>query len=301
MAPQALASSSAAQAVPQGWYPTLHVKSHLVPSHVALAEPTGRGHVAQDVVPQLLMLVLDTQLPAQMCVPAGHTPMQAIASGIQLPKHCFWPAGHVPPHTPAVQTAVPPVGAVHGSQDVPQLAMLVLLTHLPAHRWNPVLQVNAHESPTHLATPFGSVGQTWHVAPHRSGSSSRAQAIWQRWYPVMHWKSHFVPSQVACVAPVGTGHGAHKVAQAFTLEFDGHWPAHMCVPVGQVVAQAVPVSMQVPLHRVLALGQDAPHFVPSQVAVPSGTGSHGVHDDPQVRTSLLLTQPPGHMCSPAGH
>jgi hypothetical protein len=38
------------------------------------------------------------------------------------------------------------------------------------------------------------------------------------------------------------------------------------------------------------VGQLPPHDVPSQVAVPPVGTAHGVHDVPQVATSVLLAQ-----------
>jgi hypothetical protein len=40
----------------------------------------------------------------------------------------------------------------------------------------------------------------------------------------MHWKSHLLPSQLAWLAPGGTGQGSQEVPQAFTLVDEGHWP-----------------------------------------------------------------------------
>jgi hypothetical protein len=110
------------------------VKSHLVPSQVALADPVGRGHATHDVVPQLLGLPLDTHAPLQLWVPAGHVPSQVAVSRMHTPRHSFLPIGHVPLQTPLVQEAVPPMGTAQGSQDMPQLATLTSLTHLPPHR-----------------------------------------------------------------------------------------------------------------------------------------------------------------------
>lgn len=85
LAPQAAASSSAEQPEPQRWYPTLQVKSHAVPLQVAADDPTGRGQLAQEVAPQLLMLVFETQVPAQSCVPAVQVPSQGAVSTMQAP------------------------------------------------------------------------------------------------------------------------------------------------------------------------------------------------------------------------
>jgi hypothetical protein len=163
-----------------------------------------------------------------------------------------------------------------------------------------VLHAIPHAPPAHCATPFGSVGHTVHEVPHAGTSLSIEHLVPHLWVPVMHWKSHVVPSQVDCVAPVGTGHAAHDVPHAFTSITDGQRPLHACCPVGHPPAQAAPTSMHAPLHSCLLDAQLPPHDVPSQAAIPSAGTSHGVHDAPQVRGSSLATQPPGHMCLPAG-
>ena len=96
----------------------------------------------------------------------------------------------------------------------------------------------------------------------------------------MHWKSHDVPSHVACVAPVGTGQGRHEVPHAFTSITDGHKPLQACCAIGHEPPHAAVASMHAPRHSCLRVAQDPPHEVPSQVAVPSAGVSHGVHDVP---------------------
>src|SRR5262245_54378846 len=124
-------------------------------------------------------------------------------------------------------------------------------------------------APTHWAVPFGSVGQVMHVLPQAATSLSAEHLVPHLCVPVVHWKSHLVPSHVACDAPVGTGQGRHELPQAFTSITDGHNPPHRCCPVGHISAHAAPVSMQLPRHSFLPAGHMPPHDIPSQVAVPS--------------------------------
>jgi hypothetical protein len=93
----------------------------------------GTGHGVHDV-PHELTLSSAKQLPLQSCVFAGHMPLHAIDDGMHVPAHSFWLAGQAPPHCVPSQVAVPPVGAVHGVQDMLQLSVLVLETHAPPQR-----------------------------------------------------------------------------------------------------------------------------------------------------------------------
>jgi len=56
--------------------------------------------------------------------------MQEATVAMHAPKHSFWPDGQVPPHDVPSQVEVPPVGVVHGTQDVPQVATSVLIAHI---------------------------------------------------------------------------------------------------------------------------------------------------------------------------
>ena len=78
-------------------------------------------------------------------------------------------------------------------------------------------------------------------------------------------------------------------------------PLHSCCMAGHVPVHAARASMQLPRQSCRPDGQTPAHDLPSQVVVPSRGAWHGVHDAPQVRTSLSETHPPGHMCCPGGH
>jgi hypothetical protein len=110
----------------------VQLKPHDVPLQVGLAL-LGGEHAVHDVVPQLLVLLFDWQVPEQSCAPAAQTPMHEALFAMQAPAHSFIPDGQVPPHVVPSQVAVPPVGTGHAVHDVPQPAVLVLATHALPH------------------------------------------------------------------------------------------------------------------------------------------------------------------------
>ena len=117
---------------PHCLYPALQTKPHWpLLLQVAIVALAGTGHGVHDV-PHEFTLVLSKQLPLHSCVPLGQLPLHAMLVGIHAPKHSFWPFGHEPPQAVPSQVAVPPVGAVHGVQDILQLPALVELKHCPA-------------------------------------------------------------------------------------------------------------------------------------------------------------------------
>jgi len=117
----------------------------------------------------------------------------------------------------------------------------------------------------------------------------------------VHEKSHLTPSQVACVAPVGTGQAVHDVPQALTSVTKGQRFPQTCWPVGHPPAQGALASMHAPWQSCWPFEHMPPHDVPSHVATPFVGASHGVQEAPQVWTSLSETQPPGQVCLPGGH
>ncbi len=126
--PQALASSSAAHALPHWCRPVAQVNVQAPLVHALLDAPAGSGQAVHRV-PQEFGLVSAAHKPLQLWVPAGHCPAQGAAASTQAPLHNFCVAGQVPPQTPAVQVVVPPVTAGHGVHEVPQLAGSVSLRH----------------------------------------------------------------------------------------------------------------------------------------------------------------------------
>ena len=70
-------------------------------------------------------------------------------------------------------------------------------------------------------------------------------------------------------------------------------PLQLWLPDGQEPLQDWVSGTQAPRQSFLPLGQEAPHWVPSQVAVPSFTAGHGSsHAIPQVIGDLLSTHEP---------
>jgi hypothetical protein len=112
------------------------VKSHLDPSHVAIA-PAGATQGAQEDGPQELTLVFSAQTPLQSCVRSGQEPVQGAASSMHSPRHSFLPAGQVPPHLVPSQIAVPPLISGHGWQETPQLPISLSPRQVLPQRWVP--------------------------------------------------------------------------------------------------------------------------------------------------------------------
>lgn len=131
-APHAVASKSPAQREPHRWYPVVHAKSHLSPSHEACVAPVGTGHGRHEV-PHAFTSINDGQRLPQTCWPVGHPPAQGVPMSMQAPWQSCLPAGHAPPQDFPSQTAVPSAGTSHGVQDVPQVFVSASDTHPPGH------------------------------------------------------------------------------------------------------------------------------------------------------------------------
>lgn len=179
LAPQPVGSSSAAQRVlapvPQTWVPAPQVKPQVVPLQVVALAPVGFGQGRQES-PQVSTLVFMAQIPLQSWVPAPHPIPHELLPSTQTPAHSLRPSGQVGLQAVPSQVTEPPVGFWHAVHEVvPQLPTSLLLTHLPPHRWYPVLHASAQFPPTHCAVPFTSVGQAVHAIPHAVASLSSAQ------------------------------------------------------------------------------------------------------------------------------
>ena len=140
LVPQPVGSLSAAhrvlEPVPHTWVPAPHVNPHVLPLQLVEVAPLGKGHAAQDVVPQLPTSVLLAQMPEQSWVPLGQTPLHAVLLAMQVPAHSFMLEGHAGTHCVPSQVTEPAAGCMHAVHDeVPQLPTSELLTHLPPHRW----------------------------------------------------------------------------------------------------------------------------------------------------------------------
>ena len=139
LVPHPVGSLSAAHRVlapvPHTCVPAPQVKPHVVPLQVVELAPVGNGQAVHDVVPQLSTLVLLAQMPEQLWVPLGQTPLHAALLAMQAPAHSFMLDGQAGTHCVPSQVTEPPVGCTQAAQDVvPQLPTSLLLTHLPPHR-----------------------------------------------------------------------------------------------------------------------------------------------------------------------
>jgi hypothetical protein len=95
----------------------------------------ARGPQAWQPGPQAFTSSSGTQLLLQAWRPLGHmVPAQASSIPMHLPEHRRVIAGHLVPQLPLSQVASPPVGAVHGEQEVPQVLMSVSLTQASPQR-----------------------------------------------------------------------------------------------------------------------------------------------------------------------
>lgn len=125
------------------------------------------------------VLVSDWQIPLQLCVPVPHTPLHAFEVGMQLPAHSLVVLVHAVTQASPSQVTLPPPGATHAEHDVPslgpQVATALLSTHLPLHRWNPVLHCTAQTPLTQVAVPLVSPAQVTQAVPQPVASLSAAQ------------------------------------------------------------------------------------------------------------------------------
>jgi hypothetical protein len=156
-APQLSGLVLLAQVVPQAWW----VAGQLTPQapFTQVAAPiAGVGQGRQDL-PHELTAISDTQLLAQLCVPAGQTPAQASASPMHVPTHSFFPAGQAAPQAVPSQVALPPMGAGQGVQETPQLAGDLLSAQTPLQVCVPAgqaLPLSERCGPSGLAVYSGS-------------------------------------------------------------------------------------------------------------------------------------------------
>lgn len=114
-----------------------------------------------------------------------------------------------------------------------------------------MLHISPHTPLTQAAVPFGSAGQVMQAVPHAPASLSAAQRalvpVPQRWLPAPQLKSQVPPVQLL-LAPVGLGQAVHDVPHDSTLVSDEQMPLQSWVPVGQVTAHGIALSMHVPAH-----------------------------------------------------
>ena len=89
--------------------PMLQVIPHIpvVALHTAMPFDIGDAQPLQ-AGPQKLVLVSDWQTPAQLCVPVGHMPLQAIALAMHAPLHNLLPVGHDGTQARPSHVTIPP-------------------------------------------------------------------------------------------------------------------------------------------------------------------------------------------------
>jgi hypothetical protein len=141
-----------AHAAPQAWKPVAQVKPQLVPSQVEV-ELAGGVHGMHAIRPHELTLVLDAQIAPHGWDPVGQSLLHGTLGSMQAPAHRRLLAGQVPPQANPSQVAVPPVGAVHAVQEVPQVATLVFEAQLWPHACIPWLHVKPQTPPLQVAVP----------------------------------------------------------------------------------------------------------------------------------------------------
>lgn len=107
--------------------------------------------------------------------------------------------------------------------------------------------------------------------------------------PALQAKPQVVPLQVA-VPFAGTAQGLHEFPHEVTLLLDGHMPAQLCVPVGQLPLHDDEERMHAPLHNFRPLGQRPSQRPFEQAAEPFAGTAQGTHDTPQLAVELLLAQ-----------
>jgi hypothetical protein len=179
----------------------------------------------------------------------------------------------------------------------PQVDTDLLSTHLPPHKWKPLLHCAPQTPLTQVAVPLASPGQLTQLAPQPVGSLSAAQRVAapvpQTWVPAAQVKPHVVPLQLVALAPVGFGQDTHEDPQLSTLESIAQMPLQSCVPVPHTPWHDVLLPMQAPAQILVPDGQAGTHDVPSQVTDPPVGLTQFVHDVvPQLPTSVLRTHLP---------
>jgi hypothetical protein len=158
------------------------------------------------------------------------------------------------------------------------------------HRWRVPLHFRSHLVPSQAAVALADVGQAVQdEVPHELTLLLSLHSSPQRWNPVRQANAHLAPSHDAWLF-AGGWQGEQDVPQFAVSLSETQLPPQSCVPVGQAPSQALPSSMQAPLHSFIFAGQTAPHIVPSQVADPPVGMGQGEHPVPHVSGSLLLAQ-----------
>lgn len=192
--------------------PALQFTPHDVPLHVAVPL-AGTGHRVQDA-PQVLTLLLDTHVPPQFCVPAGHVPLQADATGLQIPPQTLKPVLQATPHEDPLQVATPLVGTGQDVQEDPQALTLVFVGHMPLQLCVPTGQTLLQKDELLMQTPLHSLRPVGHCATH-------------------------LPFEQVTVPLRGATQRVHDTPQVATELLPAQVVPHTCCPVGHVSAATV--------------------------------------------------------------
>ena len=237
------------QAGPTATKPSRQTKPHAVPLH-ACTEFAGGGpqatHApAQRRKPELQTSPHDTPSHVGVeFVPPGqavHAPPQLLIELLDrhwLPQR-WKPESHTKSQLDPLQLGVAFAGVVQAAHALPQNRKLEL-------------QAMPQFVPSQVATPFAEVVHAEHEAPQLLTELSARHWLPQRWYPVLHAKSHEAPEQL-CVAFVGVA---------------GH-------------------EAQVPPHSRAPLLHERPQETPSQVATPLADVGHALHEAPQLEVEVF--------------
>jgi hypothetical protein len=195
--------------------------------------------------------------------------------GTQVPLQSRWPVGQVPLQAWLLGTQAPAQSLV------------------PWGHWAP------HLTPSQVAVPPVGMGQGVQEVPQLVGLVSLKQASLQRWKPGLHLSSHLSPSQVEM--PSGDdGQGEQEEPQALRLLRSTQMPLQRFLPSGQAPSQGAPSGTQLSRQGFWPAGQETPHRVPSQVAVPPLMVGQDSHETPQVSGDVLLAQRSWQRWNPAG-
>jgi hypothetical protein len=153
--------------------------------------------------------------------------------------------------------------------------------HAPAQSLVPPPHSPLHFVPSQVALPFIGASHGVQDVPQLPGSPLLTHASPHRWYPALHLRSQVSPLQLA--TPLGdVGQGMQAVPHALKLLASTQSPPpHGFVLGGHVPSHGAPSGTHLSRHSFDPIGQKAPHFVPSQVAVPPATGGQGEQPRPQ--------------------
>ena len=143
---------------------------HALDVHTASAFGSeGAGHVTHDVA-----------VPHAIVLSSGKHPL--------APMHMCVPAPQTTPHVPFTQAVLAGHGVQSTPSIVPQVSDELLLTQMPLHRCQPLLQRGTHVpvAPVHVTLPLSGAEQAVQVLPHEL-TLLLLLAVQVAAAPVPHW------------------------------------------------------------------------------------------------------------------